>query len=265
MPPAAATTVVADPATDVSVIPAIPAPENPDENLFFDAESLVPTGEMGVKGGPSNVNPRLQPASKLIVVKKDHSPGSREAQQVSAERAIKLGRYDAALEIYNRLYEKNKSDPNILLGRATALQHLGQTDAAIQAYESLLAVRPDNAEAQINMLGLMGQKYPAVALRRLLDLREKNPNDAGVAAQIAVVQAEMGKYDEALQYLGIAAGMQPENASHVFNMAVIADRAGAKKEALQYYERALELDTIYGGGRSVPRESIYVRLAQLRT
>ena len=251
-------------ATEVSTIPALPITEEPDENLFFDAESLVPTGEMGVKGGPVKVNPRLQPGSKYIVVKMDASPGSRQAQIVSAERAIKLGHYDAALEMYNRLYEKNKRDPNILLGRATALQHSGQTDFAIQAYEELLELKPDNIEAQINMLGLMGKRYPAVALRRLLDLRETHPQNQGIAVQIAVVQAELGQYDDALQYLGIASSIEPNNASHVFNMAVIADRSGAKKEAVQYYERALELDTIYGGGRSVPRESIYERLAAIR-
>lgn len=252
------------PETEVSVIPALPITEEPDENLFFDAESLVPTGEMGVKGGPSKVNPRLQPASKFIVVTKNAGGSSQQAQLVSAERAVKLGHYDAALEIYNRLYEKNKRDPNVLLGRATALQHLGQTDSAVQAYEELLEYRPKNVEAQINMLGLMGQRYPAVALRRLTDLRDENPDHVGVAAQIAVVQAELGQYDDALKYLGIASSMEPNNAAHVFNMAVIADRTGAKKEAVGYYERALELDTIYGGGRTVPRESIYERLAQIR-
>lgn len=252
------------PETDVSVIPALPPEETVDENLFFDAESLVPTGEMGTKGGPSNVNPRLQPASKLIVVKKDHTASSRDAQLVSADRAIKLGHYDAALEIYDRMYEKNRRDPNVVLGRAMALQHLNQTESAIQAYEELLEIRPNNVEAQVNMLGLMGQRYPAVSLRRLIELRDKNPDNVGVAAQIAVVSAQMGEYQEAIRYLGVASSMEPHNAAHVFNMAVIADRAGAKKEAVGYYERALELDTIYGGGHSVPREAIYERLAQLR-
>ena len=47
-------------------------------------------------------------------------------------------------------------------------------------------------------------------------------------------------------------------------MAVIADKAGDKKQAISYYEKALEIDTINGGGRSIPREVVYERLAQLR-
>lgn len=235
-----------------------------DENLFYDADALVPTGEIGLKGGPRKINPAVEPASKYIVVRKNHSAGSRQANLVSAERAMSLGRYDSALELYNNLYAKNKRDPNILLGRATALQKTGQDEAAIQAYEQLIDLRPNNVEAQVNMLGLLGQRYPAVALRRLLDLSDKHSQNIGVIAQIAVIQAALGRYDESVRYLGMAAGIEPQNASHMYNMAVVADRSGNKKEAIQYYEQALEIDTVYGGGRTIPREAVFQRLSRLR-
>ena len=253
-------------APDVPAATEIPPVEEPaaiDENVFFDAEALVPTGEMGANA-PHKVNPKLQPASKLVVVTKEAAPDSRKAQLVAATRAMKLGRYGAALDMYDRLYENNKRDPRVLMGRAVSLQHLGRFDAAIGAYEELAAVDPNNTEAQVNMLGLLGTKYPSVALRRLLDLREEQPNNAGVAAQIAVVQAKLGNLEEALHYLGIASSMEPNNAGHVYNMAVIADRAGSKSEAVKYYEQALELDSIYGRGETIPRESVYERLANIR-
>ncbi|MGB4106957.1 MAG: tetratricopeptide repeat protein [Alphaproteobacteria bacterium] len=249
--------------TDVNVIPALPADKSADENLFFDADTLVPTGEMGANA-PRKVNPALQPASKLIVVTKDHGPGSRQAQLVSAERAITLGRYDSALEIYNALYAKNSRDPSIVLGRAVALQHLGMYDEAINAYEELLDLRPENVQAQINMLGLMGQQYPAVALQRLSELREKEPQNVAVVGQMAVLQANMGQFDEALKYLGMAASLEPNNASHMYNMAVVADLSGKKDSAVQFYEQALEVDSIYGGSRSIPRDAVFERLARLR-
>lgn len=235
-----------------------------DENLFFDAEALVPEGELARKGAPSKVDPSLNPGSRLVVATKDYNPNSREARLVSAERAMKLGRFESALEIYEGLYTKNKRDPNILLGRAVALQSLGRDDEAIRAYEELLNIRPDNLDAQINMSGLIGRLYPAVALQKLHDVYRKNPGNTAVVAQIAVVEAKLGRYEEAIKFLGTAASMEPQNASHVFNMAVIADRAGDKKSAVRYYEDALELDTLYGAGRSIPRESIFARLAELR-
>ncbi len=235
-----------------------------DENIFFDAESLVPSGEMGRKSGPRKVNPQLEPGSKLIISTKESKADSKAAQLVAADRAMKLGRYESALEIYDQLYAKNNSDANILMGRATTLQQLGQDEMALQAYEEFLDRYPQNAAAKVNMLGLMGKKYPSVALRQLLEMHDEYPGDVGMVAQIAVMQAKLARFDEAIRYLGIAASMQPKNASHLFNMAVIADRAGSKKEAIQYYEEALEIDTLYGAGRSIPREAVFERLALLR-
>ena len=235
-----------------------------DENIFYDAEELVPQGELAKKGGPRKVDPRVEPGSRLIVVRKNHSASSHKAGLIAAQRAIKLGRYGSALELYNDLYEKSKKDPAILMGRAVAYQHLGQNDMAVQAYEQLLEIRPKDVNARVNMLGIIGQRYPNVALRQLEELRAENRENVGVVAQLAVVHAAMENYKDAIRYLGVAASMEPHNASHIMNMAVIADRSGARKEAVKYYEQALEVDTLYGKGASIPRDTVFERLAQLR-
>lgn len=250
-------------AKEVLTPPAVPVSNDPD--LFFDAESLIPQGEMGTKSpGPKKVNPELQPASRLIVVKKDAKPDSLAAKIVSADRAMKLGRYDAALEMYDTLYAKNSRDPRILMGRAVTQQRLGQYDSAMLSYQELLDINPDNLEAKINMLGLLATKYPAVALRELMDLKEAQPDNVGIVAQIAITQAQLGDIDDAIKYLGMASSMEPHNANHLFNMAVIADRGGKTTDAVQYYEKALEVDTVYGRSQSIPREAVYERLGQLR-
>ena len=245
-------------------LPEAAADEEIGEDVFFDAESLVPQSEIARKGAPSKVDPFLSPGSRLVVARQKHDSSSKEAQLVAADRAMKLGRYESALHIYDGLYASNKRDPNTLMGRAVALQRLGRDDEAISAYEELLDARPANVEAQVNMQGLLSRRYPAVARRNLLDLMQDNPGNVGIAAQLAVVEAQMGRYNDAIRYLGIAASIEPHNAGHVYNMAVIADRAGDKKQAVRYYEEALEVDTLYGSGRTIPRESVFARLAELR-
>lgn len=250
-------------------IPTLPDPALPaavDENLFYDSDTLVPAqgGGNASTSIPRKVNPIESPASKMIVVTKDANANTGKAKLVHAQRAVQLGRYDSALRLYNDLYAEDSRDPNVLLGRAVTLQKLGQTDESIRAYEDLLAVKPDNIEAKINMLGLIGDRYPAVALQRLNELNEQNPRDVRVLAQVAVMQARSGHYDDALAALGQAASIEQNNANHLYNMAVVADRKGSKEEAIRYYEKALEIDTVYGGSRSIPRESVYERLAQIR-
>lgn len=250
-------------ATDSANLNAVDNNTEPDPDVFYDADELVPTGELS-RNAPRKVNPALEPASKLIIVRQNASAGSRQAQLVSAGRAIKLGRHSSALEIYNNLYKKNKRDPQILMGRAVALQHLGLTEEAISAYEELLDVRPNNIEARINMLGLLSEQFPAIALRKLKDLRENNPDSIGLVAQMAITEARVGNFDSAMRYMGVAASMEPNNANHYYNMGIIADQAGATREAVKYYEMALETDTIHGGGRTIPRDQVYTRLAQIR-
>lgn len=243
----------------------IPPLEDVEDEIFFDANELVPVpqGEM-VPGAPRKVDPRVEPGSKFIVVKENFGSESREAKLVSAQRAIKLGRFDAAINMLEDLRDAHGNDPGILLALATAYQKDGQREKAISIYERVAELKPDNVAAQVNLIGLVGEKYPSVALRRLVDLREKHPDHVALTAQIGVMQAQLGMYREAMQFLGQAAAMEPQNANHLFNMAVVADRAGESEDAINYYEQALEADMLYSGGNSIPREAVYERLARLR-
>lgn len=266
LPASAEAAVAGGVAPAVSPAPAAagPAAKAPvDDDLFYDANELVPEGEMAQKS-LHKVDPKLEPATRLVIVTKDSGPGSRDAEVISAARAMKLGRYDAALDIYRSLYQKNRKDSQVLMGIAVSLQRMGDFEASIAAYQELLDVQPKNTDAEVNMLGLMSEKYPSVALRRLVELREKNPSNIAIVAQLAVTQAQLNNTQEAIKYLSVAASMQPDNPSHVYNMAVIADRAGNRKAAVKYYEQALEMDSIYGGGRTLPRDVIFERLARLR-
>lgn len=244
--------------------PVTPLPTENDSDVYYDSLAQVPTGAMATSVGPREINPVLEPASKMIIVSKDRGESSEEALLVSANRALKLKRYDSALEMFDQLYAKNKRDARILMGRAVAQQNMGLNESAIQSYEEILKLKPDNTEALVNMMGLVRSQYPEVALRRLLDLYSQHPNNAGIAAQIGVTNAALGHFDDAMRYLGIASTLEPHNAQHLFNMAVAADRNGNRVQAVQLYERALEVDVMYGASRSVPRESIYDRLSILR-
>lgn len=234
-----------------------------DEDLFYDARDVVPRGEIG-KRTARKVNPKLEPGSKLIVVRTDEGPDSVGARLISASRAVKIGRYESALDIYKGLYQQDKRNADVLMGVAVTLQKMGRFDAAIAAYEELLEFKPGYIDAEVNMLGLISMQYPQVGLTRLQNLKRKHPDNLNVVAQLAVTYAQIGDVHQALKYLGIAASMQPQNPSHMFNMAVIADRAGQRKMAVRYYEQALELDSVYGGGRTLPRDIIFDRLSRLR-
>ncbi len=188
-----------------------------------------------------------------------------DSKIVAAGRALALQRYDAAKEMYDELYRLNPRDSRVLMGRAVLFQKMGDIDQATAAYEDVLKYNPDNAEAVVNLAGLIRKQYPAVALNKLLDLRQQYPDNAVVAAQLGVAYADTGNYPDAYHYLSMAASMEPNNSQHLFNMAVVAEKAGDAQKAIANYEKALEIDAVSGGGgKTISREVIYDRLTRLR-
>lgn len=234
---------------------------------YYDGNAFVPNAQLQKSGnvGPRKVDPLYEPGQRFVVVQPGPGASSREAQYVAATRALKLGRYAAAMEMFESMYKENHRDPRILMGLAVSQQGAGFVESAARTYEDLLRIEPENADALINLMGLMRTQYPSVTLQNLKDLRGKYPNNPGIPAQIAMVSAELKNYDEAIQYLEVAASMEPQNPKHIYNMAIVMDHKGDAKRAVQFYERALELDSAYGSNaRALPRDEIYDRLATLR-
>lgn len=231
---------------------------------FYDSNDARGPATLNQKAPPVIADPRKQKGQSYIIVKKDSEAESFEARVVAANRALKLGRTAAALALFEKLYQDNPRDPRVLMGLAVSQQRSGLNASAVETYEELLKRDPDNQNAVINMLGVLQKQYPEVALRRLLELRDKHPSNPGIAAQIGMTQAGLGYYKEALRFLGIASSLEPQNASHVYNMAIVSDRLGKNQDAISLYEEALKLDSVHGAGRSVPRDKIYDRLSALR-
>ncbi len=235
----------------------------PYSGTYYDANSITDSSLTNTSA-PRQVDPRYEPGSSFVVVQKSAKAGSVPARITAAQRAINLGRYSSALELYEGLYSETPKNVQVLMGLAVAQQKSGFTESAIATYEELLIIDADNTDALVNMLGLIKNQYPAVAFRRLNELWDSNPNNPYIAGELGLLSASLGRPQEALRYLGIASSLEPNNASHLFNMAVISDRVGQVKNAIELYEHALEVDISYGAGKTVERDVIYDRLSTLR-
>jgi|TARA_R110002126_G_scaffold13118_3_gene56820 Tfp pilus assembly protein PilF len=230
------------------------------EEKYYSSDRGVTTSDLST---PSKADPIKDPAQKVIIVDRLGSSGGVDSRFVSAQRALDLRRYGAALHMFEGLYRQNPRDQRIVMGRAVALQMTGNEEKAIQAYEELLDLAPKNPKVLVNLLGLIAKQYPAVALERLKELYEKNPGNAAIAAQMGLAEAGLHNYESAERYVGIATSIEPDNAKHYYNLAVIYDRNRAYKKAIGHYERALEIDSMARGGQ-IQREVIYDRLSRLR-
>jgi tetratricopeptide (TPR) repeat protein len=213
-----------------------------------------------------DVTPALiRPLPKeYLVVKKEHEANDVDARLTAARRALTNDNNMAALQLFTELEQDYPKDSRVLMGRAVALQRLGQKEDALAAYEGVLINHPKNLEALTNMLGLLKAQDPQLAVDKLNELRKVYPSNADVTAQLGIAYGTQMKYDEALKYLSMADALQPGSANITFNRAVVLDKMGRRIEASDAYRRILSMAQNNALDQPVPLDAIRQRLAVMQ-
>ena len=199
-----------------------------------------------------------------LTVKKERASDDVDTHLVVAREALAQNNNTAALHLFSDLAEKYPRDRRILMGRAVALQKLGQDDPALAAYEAVLNNDPKNLEALTNMLGLLKKKDPKLALEKLEQLREAYPYNADITAQLGIACGASGRYEEAMKYLDMADALNPGSAYVLYNKAVLYDKMGKSQQAGELYRQVIRLAADGQLDETLPLDAIKRRLAVLR-
>lgn len=218
---------------------------------------------LGAAGGAQEAIVRTMPDSYVVVRKE--TDGSALAARLKQARSALMNNNDmAAFQIFNEMYQDYPRDSRVAMGRALSMQKLGQYDLALGAYEEILEKDPKNLEALTNMLGILKQQNPSLALEKLGELREAYPFNADIAAQLGVAYASMQSYAEALKYFDIADALKPGSGYVMYNRAVALDRMGQEEKAAAVYRLIVRLAAEGALKEPVPVEVIRQRLSTMR-
>jgi tetratricopeptide (TPR) repeat protein len=126
------------------------------------------------------------------------------------------------------VYEGQASDEKL-----SAQQKAGLLDMARQAYQQALRLNPNNAEASRNLVRVyvkLNEHERAVGI--LQQLLQKHPKDVSLWADLALCQARRKDFDAALQSLGRALELDPENRANRMTYGHLLARAGRFDDAL---------------------------------
>lgn len=199
-----------------------------------------------------------------LTVRKERDYDDVDTRLTVAREALAQNNNRPALQLFNDLKKKYPKDKRILMGRAVALQKLGQYEAALAAYEAVLNNDPKNLEALTNMLGLLKLKDPALALEKLEQLREAYPYNADITAQLGISYGGAGRFEEALRLLDMAEALNPGSAYVLYNKAVLYDKMGHSRQAGDLYRQIIRLAADGDLDQELPLDAIKRRLAVLR-
>lgn len=273
LPPQEPTKTSTTPAIAAAVAPATtPAAAAIPGQPVSGVVTGVTAGEKVVAPATPSVNDLMAPRPAIVrvvpdqylIVKKTHDANDIDSRLTSARQALASGDNQAAAQLFNDLSRAYPKDTRIMMGRAVALQRLGQNEQAIAGYEDVLNANPKNLEALTNMLGLIKLQNPGLAAEKLATLRETYPDNADITTQLALSYAGMGNYQDATRYLDIAEALSPGNPNIIYNKAVLYDKMGRSTEAGELYRQVLRMssDDIEGGNFNT--DAIKRRLNTLR-
>ncbi|OJU13337.1 MAG: hypothetical protein BGN85_07725 [Alphaproteobacteria bacterium 64-11] len=164
-----------------------------------------------------------------------------KAFHVLAMALERMGHLHKALVTYERAFQLDPEDPELLINLGLTAWNLKLTEGAAKLFQLYIAACPDSPLGYNNLGSVqcdMGD--PTTAIDTLRAALYRMPGEAILWNSLATVLAEEGRADESLVFYEEAARLQPGFARAYHNLGYAYQHLGKLEEALQSYDLALE-------------------------
>jgi tetratricopeptide (TPR) repeat protein len=159
-----------------------------------------------------------------------------------------LGQYEAALASFEQAGNINPHGAEAFLSRAMLLEALRRNKEAIDSYNKVLGIDPENAIALNNLafLNAQGGANLDQAMTFAERAKKKYPNNPEIADTLGFIYFQKDLNPEALRIFRQAVQDQPNNATFHFHLAMAllkqGDKQGAREEAGKALKNASQPD-----------------------
>lgn len=169
-----------------------------------------------------------------------------------AKLAANEGRFDDALQHFDKVLATNPTDPVVLYERAMVLLDAGRVDRGEAELRKLLGYTPDFYDAN-RVLGRVlldraGSDRSKVeeALRYLQAAYKANPDDLSTGVAVSQILRSLNRTADAEKVLAAMVERAPDQRSLNFNYAQVLSALNRNAEAKQYLERTIAIDPTFG-------------------
>ncbi len=208
-----------------------------------------------IAADPANAQAHLGLSQALMAEKKyeeaaaelgaylDAQPTDTEARVARALAFTKLGKNEEALAELDRAAGSNQESLSALKLRGQILFQLKRYDDAIAVLEKTAKLAPQDRDipAQIGHLYLEKRAYPDAA-RELLVAFKMNPQSNDVLGELVAAEYLGKNYESALKALDLLSQREELPAGTVFIRATCYDKLGQATQALDWYQKFLQLN-----------------------
>jgi tetratricopeptide (TPR) repeat protein len=200
---------------------------------------------------PASIWNRTRPALAAVLVllivggcasRQDRIDDEVRDNLSQAETFLESGRTDAALAAFNDVLAVN---PNVIeahMGIGDIYRESGDLDQAQTAFANARSINPNNYEAQYYH-GLMSQLLGEirVAINSYLQALTIDPDSPEANMNLASAYLQIAEPAQALPYARRAAELQPDSQFAWSNLAANYSLLGAYEQAIDSYRRAAEM------------------------
>ena len=156
-----------------------------------------------------------------------------------AYKAFEAGDLDAAEAGYRRALEVVPRHPNALEGLGALLMKTDRHGEALDTFQALLSVDPDNAAAAAALLGASRSEDATATASDLKHLVQLHPDSPHLRFALGAHYASDDRWPEARLEFEQAHSLDPASAEYLYNLAVVLEHLGQTANAAKHYELAL--------------------------
>jgi len=180
-------------------------------------------------------------AGQWALKSSEMDPTNAKAFHVLAMALERMGHLHKALVTYERAFELDPEDPELLINLGLTAWNLKLTEGAARMFQLYVTACP-NSPLGYNNLGSvqydLGSAETAIETLRAAIFRM--PQEAILWNSLATVLAEEGRAEESLVFYNEAVRLEPGFARGYHNLGYAYQHLGQLEEALENYDRALE-------------------------
>ena len=171
----------------------------------------------------------------------DEDPQSSKAFHVLGMALERMGHLHKALVTYERAFQLDPEDPELLINLGLTAWNLKLTEGAEVMFRLYIAAMPDSPLGYNNLGSVQcDQGQPGAAIETLKTAILRMPQEAILWNALATVLAEEGRSDESVVFYEESIRLAPDFARAYHNLGYAYQHLGKLEEALNYYDGALE-------------------------
>ncbi len=164
-----------------------------------------------------------------------------KAFHVLAIALERMGHLHKALVTYERAYQLDPEDPELLINLGLTAWNLKLTDGAASMFQLYIDACPDSPLGYNNLGSVLCDLgHPDVAIETLRAAINRMPQETILWNSFATVLAEEGRADESLVFYNEAVRLEPGFARAYHNLGYAYQHLGQLEAALAHYDLALE-------------------------